>query len=89
MPAPRIAHWLRLPLCLLNRHAPRRSKVRWDGFNFVGNCRSCGARIRRREGGGWQRDWRRDPAETPAAAPDDTAPRRVRAAPARRRKRAG
>ena len=37
----------RLPLCLFNRHAPNRHKVKWDGLNFVGTCRYCKASIRK------------------------------------------
>jgi hypothetical protein len=45
-----------MPLCLLNRHQVDRSRVRWDGRSFVGTCRHCGARVRRKEHKLWQRD---------------------------------
>ncbi|MBN9146188.1 MULTISPECIES: hypothetical protein [unclassified Novosphingobium] len=47
---------LDLPLCLFNRHAPRRSRVKWDGLNFVGHCRFCEKPIRRMDKGRWVRD---------------------------------
>ena len=47
---------LRLPLCLFNRHSPRRSRVKWDGLNFVGYCRFCGKRIRKYDDKVWQKD---------------------------------
>ena len=47
---------LRLPLCLFNRHAPRRNKVRWDGLNFVGTCRFCSKPIRKVNEKIWRRD---------------------------------
>ncbi|NOW44772.1 hypothetical protein FHW96_000918 [Novosphingobium sp. SG751A] len=47
---------LDLPLCLFNRHAPRRSRVKWDGLNFVGACRFCKKPIRRMDKGRWVQD---------------------------------
>lgn len=34
-------------LCRLNRHVPVRRNVHWDGAHYVGECRRCGAPIRR------------------------------------------
>jgi len=48
---------VRLSLCLFNRHKPYRSRVKWDGYHFVGTCRHCGKSIRRLENGGWRKDW--------------------------------
>lgn len=48
---------LRLPLCLFNRHAPTRNRVKWDGLNFVGTCRFCKRTIRKQHHGGWHKDW--------------------------------
>jgi hypothetical protein len=42
--------------CSLNRHVPVRSKVRWDGMNYVGHCRGCGQCIRRKERLQWRLD---------------------------------
>jgi len=49
-------HFL-LPLCWFNRHVPQRRNAHWDGFNYTSNCKTCGRKIRRREGGGWVKDW--------------------------------
>ncbi len=46
-----------LPLCFINRHRPDRARAKWDGLHYVGTCRHCGARIRRRDAGHWQKDW--------------------------------
>ena len=51
---------LRLPLCLFNRHSPRRSKVKWDGLNFVGSCRFCDAPIRKVNDKVWRKDLSKD-----------------------------
>jgi hypothetical protein len=48
---------LRLPLCLFNRHAPTRNRVKWDGLNFVGTCRFCKKAIRKQHHGSWRKDW--------------------------------
>jgi hypothetical protein len=48
---------LDLPLCLFNRHAPRRSRVKWDGLHFVGSCRFCSKPVRRLDKGRWVKDW--------------------------------
>ena len=48
---------LRLPLCLINRHAPRRNRARWDGLSFVSTCSWCDTRIRRDRDGRWMKDW--------------------------------
>ncbi len=48
---------IRLPLCLFNRHAPVRSRARWDGLSFVSTCRWCHAHIRRDPDGRWMKDW--------------------------------
>ena len=40
---------LPMPMCLFNRHKPNRAKAKWDGADFVANCRHCGTRIRRKE----------------------------------------
>lgn len=45
-----------LPLCLFDRHVPRRSRVKWDGLNFVGPCRYCKQPIRRLDNGRWVKD---------------------------------
>ena len=45
------------PLCWLNRHRPLGGRVEWDGANYVGTCRFCGAPIRRKARGKWLRDW--------------------------------
>ena len=47
---------LRLPLCVFNRHSPRRSKVRWDGLNYVGRCRYCGQTIRKIDDKVWRKE---------------------------------
>ena len=52
-----------LPLCMFNRHSPYRQFVKWDGLNFVGECKHCGEHIRRKEHKVWLREWR-DDAET-------------------------
>ncbi|WP_225009160.1 MULTISPECIES: hypothetical protein [Novosphingobium] len=39
--------------CLLNRHAPKRSAVQWDGDVFVGHCRHCEQPIQRVRHGHW------------------------------------
>lgn len=49
-----------LPLCLFNRHAPYRQFVKWDGLNFVGQCKHCGEAIRRKEHRVWLKEWRED-----------------------------
>ena len=46
-----------LPLCLFNRHVPRRNRARWDGLSFISTCRWCNARIRRDPDGRWMQDW--------------------------------
>ncbi|MEY2943132.1 MAG: hypothetical protein RLY97_1146 [Pseudomonadota bacterium] len=45
------------PLCWINRHRPNRHRAKWDGTHYVGNCKNCGKRIRKRDGGLWQKDW--------------------------------
>ncbi|HWU02739.1 MAG TPA: hypothetical protein VN222_08385 [Novosphingobium sp.] len=57
------------PLCLFNRHAPHRNRVKWDGLNFVGTCRHCGKPIRRKAHGGWRSDWHLSTAEKPLFLP--------------------
>ena len=42
-----------LPVCMLNWHQPDRRRARWDGFNFITTCRSCGSNLRRLERGRW------------------------------------
>jgi len=37
----------RLVGCLVNRHDPDRKAVRWNGHDYVGDCRHCGAPIAR------------------------------------------
>ncbi|MCB2077610.1 MAG: hypothetical protein KDE55_07920 [Novosphingobium sp.] len=51
---------LPLPTCLLNRHSPNRAAVRWDGYSYVGECRWCGERIRRKEHKLWHKEWREE-----------------------------
>jgi hypothetical protein len=41
--------------CLLNRHDPDRKEVKWNGHDYVGECRHCGASIVRVA----RRDWRK------------------------------
>ena len=48
---------LGIPLCWFNRHTPNRNRVKWDGVSFVGTCRFCGDKVRRREKGSWVKDW--------------------------------
>jgi hypothetical protein len=48
---------LRVPLCLFNRHAPLRHRVKWDGLNFVGKCRFCKRPIRKQDHGAWRKEW--------------------------------
>lgn len=48
---------LRLPLCLFNRHAPNRNRVKWDGLNYIGTCRFCKRTIRKQHHGNWRKDW--------------------------------
>lgn len=50
-----------IPLCLFGRHTPRRNKVKWDGLHFVGACRHCGTALRRKDHGGWVKDWMSQP----------------------------
>jgi hypothetical protein len=49
-------------LCLLNFHRPDRRSASWDGFNYVGTCRCCGAPIRRRGHNRWHADWMKNDA---------------------------
>ena len=62
----------RLPLCLFNRHAPNRNRVKWDGLHFVSTCRYCSKPVRRLDKGRWRADWMQNSAktETAASAPD-------------------
>ncbi len=53
---------LLFPLCWFNRHSPKRSRVKWDGLNFVGICRNCKKPIRRRDKGRWEKEWMSGPA---------------------------
>ncbi len=32
-------------VCAIDRHAPVRRNVTWDGKHFAGNCRHCGQAI--------------------------------------------
>lgn len=48
---------LAIPLCWIGKHSPNRNRVKWDGISFAGRCRHCGAPLRRREKGGWVKDW--------------------------------
>ncbi|MFM7347925.1 MAG: hypothetical protein ACKO01_00365 [Erythrobacter sp.] len=41
--------------CLLNRHDPDRREVVWNGHDYVGTCRHCGAPITRLS----RRNWRK------------------------------
>lgn len=41
--------------CSIDRHEPSRRNVEWDGRNYVGQCRHCGAPIMRME----RRKWRK------------------------------
>jgi hypothetical protein len=60
---------LALPLCLFNRHSPRRNRVKWDGLHFVGPCRFCDKPVRRLDKGRWVKDWME---EAPAQKPSET-----------------
>lgn len=33
--------------CMVNRHDPDRKAVRWNGHDYVGDCRHCGVPIER------------------------------------------
>ncbi|MCX7864611.1 MAG: hypothetical protein N2423_06215 [Novosphingobium sp.] len=44
------------PMCWFNRHSPIRREVRMKGASYVGNCRRCGAPIKRRAHRHWVRD---------------------------------
>lgn len=66
---------IRFPLCLFNRHAPQRNRVKWDGLNFVGHCRFCKRDIRKKHYGSWHKDWLADrssnkPLFLPSPAPE-------------------
>jgi hypothetical protein len=54
--------------CLFNRHVPRRSAAKWDGLDFVGTCRHCGARIRRKAHKTWLREWMEEADGDPPAS---------------------
>jgi hypothetical protein len=54
---------LPMPLCLFNRHKPDRAKAKWNGVDFVANCRHCGTRIRRKEHRLWVADNEKSPDE--------------------------
>lgn len=41
--------------CALDRHAPVRRNVAWNGLAYVGNCRHCEAAIQRMG----HRNWRK------------------------------
>jgi len=60
----------RLSLCLINRHAPKRHRVKWDGLHFVGTCRHCHKAIRRQDQGGWRADWMASEPAMPPAKPN-------------------
>ena len=49
-------------MCWLNRHKPRRNRIKWDGYHFVSKCASCGTRIRRRASHRWEADWMAQPS---------------------------
>ncbi len=34
-----------LATCLLNRHNPDRNDVKWNGHDYIGECRHCGSPI--------------------------------------------
>lgn len=55
----------RIPRCMFNRHAPRRSQARWDGLNFVSTCKHCDKPIRRVEHGVWKLEWMDGAEPTP------------------------
>lgn len=46
---------VKVPFCLLNRHAPVRDHAKWDGKHYAGTCRHCGEAIVRRSRGVWVR----------------------------------
>jgi hypothetical protein len=56
-----------LPLCLFNRHWPRRDLAKWDGYNYTSSCTICRSKIRRRSSGVWLRDWMKFEHEPGAA----------------------
>jgi len=41
--------------CLLNHHEPLRRNVTWSGRAYIGECRHCGAPIKRHG----RRNWRK------------------------------
>ena len=41
--------------CKLDRHAPIRRDVVWNGHTYRGNCRYCGAEIQRHGRGDWRK----------------------------------
>lgn len=45
----------RLPFCLFNRHRPSPPSVRWNGANYLGQCRDCRQPIRKSGRGFWKR----------------------------------
>lgn len=49
--------FLKRVLCLFDKHDPKRSTTHWDGVNYVGECRHCGQKIRRRSRHNWKTDW--------------------------------
>ena len=49
-------------MCWLNRHKPRRNRIKWDGYHFVSKCASCGISIRRRDQNRWEADWMVQPS---------------------------
>lgn len=52
--------------CLLNRHAPERNAVEWDGRDFVSHCRHCEIPVRRIR----KRRWARARAEVQRRSSD-------------------
>ena len=66
--------WLARLLCAVDRHVPDRTRVRWDGFAYVGQCPRCGAPIRRLRKHRWTGSFRGHPLNEPAPQPADAQP---------------
>jgi hypothetical protein len=41
--------------CMVNRHDPDRKAVKWNGHDFVGECRHCGVPIERKARRHWKK----------------------------------
>lgn len=45
---------LKVPVCVLDYHRPRRHAVKWDGLAYRGHCWLCLRPIRRDDRGRWR-----------------------------------